>query len=106
MVGHQHASPFQVLKMGSLVAEILFSAGKLEKDDISQKVATLEKHVDDIKLKISELIESQYKEFTPCANNTEFLTEEVTNTRKEIRGLTAKIDNEVSVHYKAFGLGF
>ncbi|KAG1697382.1 Centromere/kinetochore protein zw10 [Nymphon striatum] len=81
--------------MASLVAEILSSAGKLDKEDLHKKVLNLAKNVDDIKLRISEIIETQYKEFLPSVANTKTLVDEVTKMKDEAQMLSMKIDEEI-----------
>ncbi|XP_078282842.1 centromere/kinetochore protein zw10 homolog isoform X2 [Rhinoraja longicauda] len=81
--------------MSSFVAEVLASAGKLEKDDIGTKIGRLARRVEEVKGEVCNTINKKYEEFIPSFKNGEDLVNQVVEISMEIDVLKSQIENEV-----------
>ncbi|XP_032905823.1 centromere/kinetochore protein zw10 homolog isoform X4 [Amblyraja radiata] len=81
--------------MSSFVAEVLESAGKLEKDDIGTKIGRLARRVEEVKGEVCNTINKKYEEFIPSLKNGEDLVNQVVEISMEIDVLKSQIENEV-----------
>ncbi|KAJ8347531.1 hypothetical protein SKAU_G00261200 [Synaphobranchus kaupii] len=81
--------------MASFVTEVLASSGKLEKEDLSSKISTLSRKVEETKEEVCNMINKRYNEFLPSMQGAEELMGQVEDVSKDIDILKNCIETEV-----------
>ncbi|XP_045896851.1 centromere/kinetochore protein zw10 homolog isoform X1 [Micropterus dolomieu] len=81
--------------MASFVTEVLASSGKLEKEDLSSKISSMSRKVEDTKEEVCDMINKKYSDFLPSLQGSEELMVQVDAVSKEMDVLKNCIDTEV-----------
>ncbi|XP_062309659.1 centromere/kinetochore protein zw10 homolog [Osmerus eperlanus] len=81
--------------MASFVTEVLASSGKLEKEDLTNKISKLSRKVEETKEEVCDMINKRYNEFLPSMQGAEALVGQVEEVSREISTLQNCIETEV-----------
>uniref|UniRef100_T1JGN1 Centromere/kinetochore protein zw10 N-terminal domain-containing protein n=1 Tax=Strigamia maritima TaxID=126957 RepID=T1JGN1_STRMM len=81
--------------MASLVTEVLTSTGNLAKDDLSEKINKLMKHVDEVKNQVQDTLDSRYITFFPWLSETIELSSGICAATNEIDTLRKRLETQI-----------
>ncbi|KAK7505508.1 hypothetical protein BaRGS_00003253 [Batillaria attramentaria] len=81
--------------MASFVAEVLSSAGQLEREEINEKLSILGRRMEELKLDIHAATTATFTNFDPSYDTTVTLSERVKAVSTEMQELSKKIDTEI-----------
>ncbi|CAM9208206.1 unnamed protein product, partial [Lampetra fluviatilis] len=82
--------------MSSFVTEVLVSAGKLEKEDLSTKISKLSRRVDEVKGEVFDLVAKKFETFSPTLVSSEALAAQVQGVCNDLDSLRARVQQQVS----------
>ncbi|KAK2530362.1 Zw10 [Columba livia] len=80
---------------GSLVAAVLASSGRLDKEDLGTRIGRLSRRVEELKGEVCTVINQKYSEFLPSMQSAQELLAQVDGLAGSIDLLRAGIENEV-----------
>ncbi|KAM9369899.1 centromere/kinetochore protein zw10 homolog [Phaethornis superciliosus] len=80
---------------GSLVAAVLASSGRLDKEDLGTRIGRLSHRVEELKGEVCTMINKKYSEFLPSMQSAEELGAQVEGLASNIDLLRAGIEKEV-----------
>ncbi|XP_078479075.1 centromere/kinetochore protein zw10 homolog isoform X1 [Lampetra planeri] len=81
--------------MSSFVTEVLVSAGKLEKEDLSTKISKLSRRVDEVKGEVFDLVAKKFETFSPTLVSSEALAAQVQGVCNDLDSLRARVQQQV-----------
>lgn len=81
--------------MASFVAEVLSSAGQLEREEINEKLGLLGRRMEELKLDIQTATTATFTNFDHSYDTTLTLADRVKGVSKEMEELSHKIDTEI-----------
>ncbi|KAJ3589263.1 hypothetical protein NHX12_010109 [Muraenolepis orangiensis] len=81
--------------MDSFVAGVLATSGKLEKEDLANKICKISRKVEDTKEGVCDMITKKYKEFLPSLQGSEELMVQLEKIAKEMDVLRNSVETEV-----------
>lgn len=79
----------------SFVAEVLATAGRVEKEDIIAKIVKLSKHVDELKVEVHDTLQKNYAEFYPNLSMALELRARVEKTSDEMELVANRVEKEI-----------
>ncbi|XP_061432937.1 centromere/kinetochore protein zw10 homolog [Lethenteron reissneri] len=81
--------------MSSFVTEVLVSAGKLEKEDLSTKISKLSRRVDEVKGEVFDLVAKKFETFSPTLVSSEALAAQVQGVCNDLDSLRDRVQQQV-----------
>ncbi|XP_023210107.1 centromere/kinetochore protein zw10 homolog [Centruroides sculpturatus] len=78
----------------SLVTDVLSSAGKMDKEDLNNRVTKLTKRVEEIKLDVQDALKLHFAEISPYFAVTD-LNKKLNHAQKEVKNLINKMEKEI-----------
>ncbi|XP_061658612.1 centromere/kinetochore protein zw10 homolog [Syngnathoides biaculeatus] len=81
--------------MSSFVTEVLARSGKLEKEDLSNKISKMSRKIDDTKEQVCDMINKNYSEFLLNLEASEDFMVQVDEVSKEMESLTNLVETEI-----------
>ncbi|CAL7934411.1 unnamed protein product [Xylocopa violacea] len=83
--------------MTSFFIDVLITAGKLEKSNLHEKIAKIQKEITKLKYDVKDFMDDNYVEFTTKLTRDQYLVSKGENVLKEMNELQSRIDEQVKI---------